>query len=104
MKELEQAMDRIGTEIDVESSSGLKKGRAVIYPVRGSGTALEQTDQGKMDVGLFSMFAESRLLEDSGYGAMIYQGRHRYRLIRKDAYSCRIGGYTKALLRKIVEE
>ncbi len=107
MKSISRAINRIGLEVTVESSAGLKRGRAVISPVRyyqKQWGGVEHGEQGRNEPKRFAMFCSRELLEDSGYGRLIYQGSNRYVLIWKDDYTSRVGCYTKACLRKVNEQ
>ena len=107
MKNINRAIRRIGLPVTVESSSGLRSGRAVINPMRyyqKQWGGVEHAAEGRTEPKRFSMFCPRELLEDSDYGSIIYQGSIRYVLIWKDDYTSRVGCYTKACLRKITEE
>ncbi|MBQ9461756.1 MAG: hypothetical protein IJU51_07585 [Clostridia bacterium] len=107
MKNISKAISRIGLAVTVESTSGLKSGKAVISPMRYyqmQWGGMEHAAQGRTEPKRFAMFCSRELLEGSGYGSIIYQGSSRYVLIWKDDYTSRVGCYTKACLRKVTEE
>ena len=107
MDQFEGAIRKTGVEIYVETEDGLKKGTAVIYPMRyhhKQWGGVERSEEGRTDAKRYFMFCTPQLLEKANFGAYIYEGRNKYRLIWKDEFVCRIGGYVKACLRKVVEE
>ncbi len=107
MEQLEGAIRQTGVEIYVETEDGLKKGIAVIYPMRyrqKQWGGVERNEEGRSDAKRYFMFCAPQLLEKADFGAYIYEGRNKYRLIWKDEFVCRIGGYVKACLRKVAEE
>ncbi len=104
MKNIKRAINRIGLDVSVESTDGLKNGRAVINPIRyhyRQWGGVEQLPQGRTEPKRYSMFCARELLESSGYGSIVYQGSDKYVLIWKDDYSSRVGCFTKACLRKM---
>ncbi len=107
MKEISKAIGSIGSAVTVESSMGLKNGRAVISPMRyykNRWGDVGHEPEGRTEPRRFAMFCSNGLLKDSGYGSVVYQGRDKYVLIWKDEMSSRVGSYTKACLRKVTEE
>ncbi len=107
MKELERAIERLGCTAYAESSEGIKKGRAVIFPARYEHSqwgAEEHLPQGRCDVKRYIMFCTRELLEFSDYGSRIYSGGDSFVLIWKDENIYDTGAFYKSCLRKITEE
>lgn len=103
----ESSFRKIGCRVSVENGSDIKKGYAVIYPLRYSHDIWggnETKSEGRTEINRYLMFCGRELLVGTGYGSVISDGKNRYMLVWKDEYSCRLGGYIKAVLRKMTEE
>lgn len=103
----EGSFAKIGSRVRVESDSGVKEGYAVIYPSRYKQAlwgGVENQNEGRAEVKRFFMFCGMELLKGAGYGSVIIDGGSRFMLVWKDEFLCRLGGYTKASLRKMTEE
>lgn len=103
MNRINNTFGRIGSEVYIESSKGLKKGQAVISPVKHGGGRYfgSETDSGgREDVSMYFMFAPRELMKDSRYGDLVYEGSNKYRLIRTEEHYCRLGDYSKSWIRK----
>ena len=107
MNEMKNAIHSLGMEVSVESRDGLKRGRAVITPIRPGQKlwgGVEQSTEGRTEPKRYSMLCARELLDRSDYGDRVYSGRDSFVIIWKDDYSSTAGCYTKACLRRIDRE
>ena len=77
MRELERAVERLGRITYAESSEGIKKGRAVIFPARirhRQWDEAEHLPQGRSGAKRYMMYCGRELLGLSDYGSRIYCG------------------------------
>ncbi len=103
----ESSFRKIGYRVFVENGPDAREGYAVIYPLRYSHDLWggnETKSEGRTEINRYLMFCGRELLDGAEYGSAVSDGKNRYMLVWKDEYSCRLGGYIKAVLRKMTEE
>lgn len=107
MDRLQKAIQTIGITISVQSSGGIKKGKAVFYPIRyqqKSNGSLSYTSEGRTDNGSYFIFTEPSLLDGAEYGDTISDNNNQYILLWTDTYSGKFGNYTKACMKLITNK
>lgn len=100
---LEKTIERFGIEVCVEGSDGLKRGRAVILPMRyrqKQWGGVEHTAEGRTEPHRYLMFCGRELVSGCGYGSLVFQSGQRFVMIWKDEYSTKGGGYARVCMRK----
>ncbi|GEM_PF-6802185 len=108
MMNFNQIMSGIGCRVSVSDSSGIVQGRGVIYPLRYQQRqwgVVSQPAEGITQEQRFLLFCDNELLCNAGYGSVITdENGNRYRLVWKDDYTCTVGAYTKACMRRMTKE
>lgn len=99
-------MDKIGTDVSVFTSDGVKKGNVVIYPMRSnekSDGGISGTYEGRTEPDRYIMFCEEELLKSAKRGDVITDGKNKYSILWIDEFSFRICSYMKACLKKLYD-
>ncbi len=107
MNGIKNVFSKLGVCISAEKQNGTVYGKGLIYPLKyyqQRKSRLQYGREGKSEEKLYLLLCDKGFLAGADDRTVIRdESGERYRMLWMDDFSCGIGAYTKACLRKITE-
>ncbi len=102
-KKVDDAVRKIGVQVEIQTADGIRHGSAAIYPLRQH--QVKDKREGRCDMGNFFMFGSEKLLDGVKEKDIVRDENGTvYTIVWVEEYACRTGAYLKAYMKKNRQE